>query len=476
MNQLLTCLNFNKMKKILLMFLFVTVFSSAIHAQSIGWSELGTGKNALDAGRNQNIVTIVTDQSGNVYAAGRFTNSDGYNYVAKWNGTYWAELASASDSLKANGYILTLAVDNAGNVYAAGYFTNSSGYNYVAKWNGSTWTELGTGSNSLQANNIIYSVITDNSGNVYAAGFFKNTLQNCYVAKWNGSTWTELGTGNNALNANYFIAEIVMDNSGNIYASGGFSDINNDFYVAKWNGTTWSELGTGSNAINFDSYIYVLATDNSGNVYAGSSLNYVSNVSKWNGSTWTTLGTGSNALNGNNGIDAMILDDTGNVYVGGDFSDGTSSAFGHYVAKWNGTSWSEMGIGKQALKGGAIYALAINNNSGIIYAGGILVDTTNNTLYVAQWGPLPETTSITSKLEASNLTIYPNPSTGIVHILDLSENVQLNVTNVLGESVYTQQLTKGTSTVDLSNLSPGMYTLVFSGQQDTYLPVKWIKE
>jgi hypothetical protein len=133
----------------------------------------------------------------------------------------------------ANGIIHSVAVDASGNVYAAGEFTNASSNYYVAKWNGSAWSELG-GANALGADSLIYAVITDASGNVYTGGMFVNTGGKHYVAEWNGSAWSELGAGSNALNANGYIDALAVGSSGHIYAAGIFSDIYGADYVAEY--------------------------------------------------------------------------------------------------------------------------------------------------------------------------------------------------------------------------------------------------
>ncbi len=46
------------------------------------WSEVGTGSNALNA--NDDINTVSTDRSGNIYAAGAFVNASGKFYVARY--------------------------------------------------------------------------------------------------------------------------------------------------------------------------------------------------------------------------------------------------------------------------------------------------------------------------------------------------------------------------------------------------------
>jgi hypothetical protein len=66
-------------------------------------------------------------------SAGGFTNSADEQYVAKWDGSRWTELGAGANGLHANGLIYALATDNAGNVYTAGHFTNSVGKYYVAR-------------------------------------------------------------------------------------------------------------------------------------------------------------------------------------------------------------------------------------------------------------------------------------------------------------------------------------------------------
>ena len=107
------------------------------------------------------------DGSGNVYAAGAFTNDSGYSYVAKWDGVNWNELGIGNSSLKANNVIASIALDGLGNVYAAGDFSNVNGYRYVAKWDGISWSEL----TILKNGNPIYNSITvDGFNNIYATG------------------------------------------------------------------------------------------------------------------------------------------------------------------------------------------------------------------------------------------------------------------------------------------------------------------
>lgn len=354
-------------------FLFLA-FLLLITAFSYGqtWSALNPPLNMF----NGTIYANAIDASGNIYAAGDFTDSTSNRFVAKWDGSKWSEFGSGDSSLNANNFILTLATATNGSIYAAGGFTDSAGYQYVAACDGSKWSELGSGATGLNADGIIYSIITDKSGNVYAAGNFTDTSGNHYVAKWDGSKWSELGTGANALNANNAIFAITADSSGNIYAGGYFTDSSGKEYVAKWNGTTWSKTGTGLHGLNANDLINSLATDNNGNVYAGGDFRDSSNqyyLARWNGSTWSETGTGTNALNAN--IATITVKSTNEIYVGGFFSG---------VKKWDGTSWSDINNVQNPLRGnGNVNCLAVDPHDNI-YAGGSFTNVSGHK-FIAKW-------------------------------------------------------------------------------------------
>ncbi|MEO8110586.1 MAG: T9SS type A sorting domain-containing protein [Ginsengibacter sp.] len=359
-------------------FLLFTAFSFGQN-----WNALNPPLNIF----NGTVFSTALDAQGNIYAAGDFTNAGNNRFVAKWNGTAWAELGSGSSPLNANNTILTLASDAAGHVYTAGGFVNSTGNTYVAMWNGTTWSELGSGATALNADGFIYSIITDKAGNLYAAGGFTNASGKNYVAKWNGTTWSELGNGANALNANDAIFAITADSAGNIYAGGYFTNSSGKEYVAKWNGTSWSATGTGANALNANDFITSLAADNNGNVYAGGDFRNAADqyyVAKWNGTTWNETGSGNNRLNANGSINTIVIKSPAEIYTAGYFTDGTGTS---YVAKWNGTGWSQIN-GAQSYLGANdnIKTIVIDTNNNI-YAGGKFTNKSGHN-YIAKWDGL----------------------------------------------------------------------------------------
>ncbi|MBX2931553.1 MAG: hypothetical protein KF781_06395 [Chitinophagaceae bacterium] len=57
---------------------------------------------------------------------------------------------------------------------------------------------------------------------------------------------------------------------------------------------------------------------------------------------WSELG-GVNSLQANNYINSICKDALGNIYTAGNFTNANGK---RYVAKFNGTTWGELGGGK----------------------------------------------------------------------------------------------------------------------------------
>ena len=76
-----------------------------------------------------------------------------------------------------------------------------------------------------------------------------------------------------------------------------------------------------------------------------------------------------------------------------------------------------------------------------------------------------------SDAEANQLSIYPNPTSGLFEISGVGE---LSIHNALGELILSKNIS-GISTIDLSNQANGIYTLQLQTKKET-LTRKLIKE
>jgi hypothetical protein len=217
-------------------------------------------------------------------------------------------------------------------------------------------------------NGSVNALAIDASGNLYAGGSFTTAggVTVNRIAKWNGSTWSALGSGMNTI-----VYALAFDSSGNLYAGGSFTTAGGVAVtaLAKWNGTTWSAVGSLIETGDIPS-VKALAFDSLGNLYAGGWFDkaggiWALGIAKWNPSTstWSDVGLGVN-----NSINALTFDSSGNLYAGGDFTQAGCSISGCSVtvkgiAKWNGTTWSDLGVSTPP-----VYALAFYG--GNLYAGG----------------------------------------------------------------------------------------------------------
>ncbi|MBO2009354.1 T9SS type A sorting domain-containing protein [Hymenobacter negativus] len=344
------------------------------------WSTLGTG---ATNGANSDVFALKLGSNGDVYIGGDFTQAGGAatSFLTKWNGTAWSSLGSAAVSNGLNRQINALTVAANGDVYVGGYFTQAGGTaaNYIAKWNGTTWSSLGSGvANGL--NGEVFALTIGSNGDVYAGGNFTQAggLPANYIARWNGSAWSSMGTGPSN-GVNYFVRTLAVASNGDLYAGGNFSQAggtaaNN---VAKWNGTTWSSLGTGT-ANGVDVGVIALAVAGNSEVYVGGyftqaggiAANY---IAKWNGTAWSNLGTG---LNSN--VLGLAAAGNGNVYVSGSFTQAGGIA-ANRVARWDGTTWNSMGTGTANGVNSYVVALATASN-GDVYVG---------SSYLSQAGGIP---------------------------------------------------------------------------------------
>lgn len=371
-------MNRHFLKTILLFVVFSVSISNTI-SQSLPWIEL-KGTNALEP--NNQILTICSDLSGNVYAAGDFVNSSGMRYVAKWDGNSWSELGGIN-SLSANNTITCITADQSGYIYAAGAFTNANGNQYVAKWRGDYWEEVG-GTNSLQAKSPIRSICVD-YGNVYVAGSAFNTTQQ-RVVHWNGLYWLEAGW-TNGLSANNNINAVCFGTNNYVYAAGDFTNSNGKRYVAKYVGSNWIEVG-GANGLSANEEILSICSDPAGNIYAAgkftngadhlSGNNY---VAKWNGSSWSELGgNNQNVLEApKKTIASICSDNNGNIYAAGYFYNSNGKFF---VSMWDGTKWSELG-GKNTLGANNSINIIHSDSKGVIHTSGNYTNS-NNKQYVSK--------------------------------------------------------------------------------------------
>ncbi len=296
-----------------------------------------------------------------LYAAGYFTNINGaaIRNLARWDGTTWTGLGLT-------GPVLSLAMDS-GRLYAAGNFTNTDAGGVVMTnigyWDGSSWHALGggigmpglSGPNAVAAKN----------GVVYAGGFFTNSgpMFMTNIAMWNGSAWSQAGSGLGA--AGSTIVYCLGFNGIDLYAGGIFNQAGSTSAtnIARWDGVNWNPVGSGLSGGTVNSIGSLNGTICVAGSFTSAGSLHATNFAVWNGSSWAAAGAGISAAG------YRVFSNGTNVYVGGIFL-AADNQFANSIAAWDGSNWSLLGTPGQ-INGVNSTTRSLVSDGTNLYIGGV---------------------------------------------------------------------------------------------------------
>ncbi len=346
-----------------------------------------------------NVQAIATFDDGTgpvLYVGGKFISASGppIKFLAKWDGQSWSTVGTGP-----TGMVNTLQVFDDGSgpaLFVGGAIPLGAGgvvSPNVIKWNGTTWSAVGAGLNGTVKSLCVYD---DGTGPaLFAAGDFtaSGAAPMKYVAKWNGSTWSPLGSGLGA--AGYALA-VFDDGTGGgkqLYVGGGFVTAggNPANLIARWNGSVWSPLGSGVSG----ALVRCLATVDLGppsglSLFVGGNFVLaggigVGHIARWDLGTWSSVG---------GGVDSPVYaltsydDGTGGgvaLFVGGGIQNAGGVPVAN-LAKWNGTSWSQVGGGLPASVLSFGYGQIGAGTSPYLVIGGQFASSPSGDPRLARWG------------------------------------------------------------------------------------------
>lgn len=420
--------------------LIALLFTSASYAQ---WVPMGSGLNAE--------ALALTFYNGELYAAGNFTvaGDTTANYIARWDGSKWYPVGGGM-----NATVRALAVYQ-GELYAGGDFSVAGGTTArgIAKWNGASWDSVGTGVNDSGW----VSALAVYNGELYAGGHYSaiGGLASNNIARWNGSSWSGAGYGFSSQFFPITVVRALYTNGNTLYAAGAFDQAETEFAVgvAEWDGTIWSDLNVGFN------HEGRCITAYSGFLYVGGSFNQtiassqpMKGFGQWDGTNWEQIGSGVDST-----VCAMAVFQN-NLYLGGFFRKANNQNARH-LAVWNGGTFDAVPLGTDS----NIFSMVADTSA--LYMSGMF--TTAGGVAASH---IVKYTGPTSVLEAGvqNVSVFPNPSTGVINISGIISDGMLSVYNVAGQEVKTSRIEPGRNTVDL-RLSSGAYFLTIrTNEQPVY--------
>jgi hypothetical protein len=279
--------------------------------------------------------------------------------IGRWNGN-WSALGDGMEiDTGASGRVLSLTVHDDGtttSLIAGGafFFANTVPAHCLARFDGQHWTSL-----SSTISVYVRALASWNDGTgaaVFVGGDFTTAdgTSAPHITRRDANGFNPVGSGNGITGDGYPYGNVGCfttfgsGSAARLIAGGAFANAggvvaNN---IAAFDGATWTPLGAGTVG-----EIVALAVFDEGHgagpvLFAGGHITVAGSVAanfiaRWDGSAWSTVGGGTNGL-----VDSLAVFDDGSgtaLYVAGQFSSAGSGAVNGSVARWNGTSWSNVG-------------------------------------------------------------------------------------------------------------------------------------
>jgi hypothetical protein len=247
----------------------------------------------------------------------------------------------------------------------------------VSKWDGVQWSGVGLWSSewAYDVEPDALAVFDDGSGPALYMG------SSYGVHRLVGGQWQRLPGG---LSGCVCLAVFDDGNGPALYAG--------DEYpwggpcLAKWDGSAWSDVGGGVTGMYRSVFAMAVWDDGTGpalyvtgefSLAGGMSGIAVNNIAKWDGQSWSALGLGIQGWPFADGYALAVYDPAGptgpGLYVGGNFAyAGTQPTAS--IARWDGQDWSALGSGLEDPLGppGDCYSLSVYDDGAgqALFAGG----------------------------------------------------------------------------------------------------------
>lgn len=423
-----------------------------------------------------------------VFAKGQTINRFAGNYINGYSGDGGP---ATSAKLYHPGGVFA---DRSGNVYFADFGNyvirkvNASGIISTIAGNGISGYN-GDGGPATMAELHPTGVSADDAGNVYIADAFNNVIRKINttgiittVAGNNTIGYT--GDGGPATAAQFEDPnDVTVDNSGNLYipdahnnvvrkvsAAGIITTIAGNGYNAGTGNGGYSGDGGPATAAELY-YPEHVALDKAGNLYISELYNHTIRKVNTSGIISTIAGTGVNGYSGDGSaatsakLDhpySVAIDTTGNIYI---------ADLGNYVVREIDNS-------------GIIHTYAGNDNAGSSGDGGPATAAElnsaasvtigkNNNLYIADFynnvirvvsNPVSSVKPVSAP--GSQLMVFPNPAHDQLTISSAIQRIhQIAITNLIGQTVYSNYYNNEEVQVDVADLRAGMYLVKINGTE-----------
>ena len=259
---------------------------------------------------------------------------------------------------------------------------------------------------------------------------FMGTDQGPYVTTDMGINWSNMQTGNQRTEALYY-------KNGELF----YSQVQNDIYYSTDNGATFTSIhGNLPNQVMdikvAGGTIFVVV-----NSYAGNTGNEIWHSDNRNG-IWVqdTLFV-DGTLDGSS-FDLLECDDK--IIV--------TTRNGMYMTSDLGTTWDTINYNLQPAN-----TWEAVDKYPREFANDTLYAVSNDSIYKLYFPKTP--VSVNESLINTNISVYPNPSQGVVNIISEENITEVNVFNMVGKQIFRKIVNAKNANLNMGDLPKGMYVI-----------------
>ncbi|MBS1533560.1 MAG: T9SS type A sorting domain-containing protein [Bacteroidetes bacterium] len=451
----------------------------------------------------------------------------GYGQVTTFAGTGLQGSADGAANTASFRYPAGIGLDSDGNVYVSEQGNvkvrkiTPAGIVSTLAGNGTTGFANGMGSNA-SFNNLI-GLTVDASGNVYVSDSYNYRIRKIdplgMVSTYAGSGLQGVFNGNSANAGFYGAAGLACDASGNVYVSEYGSmkirKITPSGMVSTLAGNGSAAATDGPGAAASFNNPWGMAVDANGNLYVADISNQKIRKITPSGEVSTFAGSGSLASTDGTGTLAsfylpygLAFDSTGNLYVSEAYKirkitpsgvvttlvelagspDGSQNALAYDPSGYLYLTGFSQKIFKIALTGYSITpnlpaGLSFDATTGVI-SGNPLVDSPATTYTISAYNNSGQSTATiviststlgTSTPQLKKLTLYPNPTTSVLHFEQPDNEIfkKIVLTDLAGKKVIEED--GNADQMNVEQLAPGCYIVKVMSQDNVYVN-KFTKE
>lgn len=232
-------------------------------------------------------------------------------------------------------------------------------------------------------NSDVFALATFDSGNgpeLYAGGRFATSGATPVrgLARWTGSAWEEVAGGVAASPGLFAVRTLLAHDDGSgeaLFLAGYFTAAGGTqaASIARFDGTQFHPVGGGLPSMSVNA-LAICDLGSGPQLFAGTDFSAAQPGGVWrfDGSAWSIVGGGLTMapLSGPGSVMALAAFDSGSgveLYAGGNFHSGSGQAT-HYIARFDGTSWRDVGGGVNE----PVHAMEVFDSGGgaELYCGG----------------------------------------------------------------------------------------------------------